>query len=272
MHAGLLDRLERFYDGLPREAARAEDHGGLVLFIRNGPGWPFYARPRRGASRPPTLADLSAVRARQRALGLPEALEWVHESTPGLLAVARSAGLSVHQAPLMVLDPAGLPDPATCAGVPTRVLSPTDPDLSAAVAARRAVAAVGFSVPGTGRGPAGPTERDAALAELDVAALAEERAGIVAGRRLSALVRTAEEGVLAGAMAMRLDDAAEIAGVATLPAARRRGLATAVTAALARALLAAGVDLVFLAAGDEEIARVYLRVGFRRVATACTAN
>ncbi|WP_341716858.1 GNAT family N-acetyltransferase [Micromonospora sp. FIMYZ51] len=105
-----------------------------------------------------------------------------------------------------------------------------------------------------------------------MAALAEERAGIVAGRRLSALVRTAEEGVLAGAMAMRLDDAAEIAGVATLPAARRRGLATAVTAALARALLAAGVDLVFLAAGDEEIARVYLRVGFRRVATACTAN
>ena len=71
---------------------------------------------------------------------------------------------------------------------------------------------------------------------------------------------------------MRVGDVAEIAGVATLPVARRRGLGAAVTAAMARSLRAAGTDLVFLSAGSEEIARVYLRVGFRRVGTACIAE
>ncbi len=71
---------------------------------------------------------------------------------------------------------------------------------------------------------------------------------------------------------MRTGDVVEIAGVATLPAARRRGLGAAVTAALARRALDDGADLVFLAAGSDDIARVYLRVGFRRVGTACIAE
>ena len=48
-------------------------------------------------------------------------------------------------------------------------------------------------------------------------------------------------------------------------AARGRGLGAAVTSALAGAALGAGAELVFLAAGDEAAARVYERVGFRRV-------
>ncbi|GIJ21456.1 GNAT family N-acetyltransferase [Micromonospora lutea] len=274
----LLDRLERFYDAVPRDAARVEDHGALVLFVREGTGWPFYARPRRGDARPPTLADVTAVRQRQRELGLPEALEWVHDLNPELLPVARSAGLAVLEAPLMVLDPAALPDPATLLhpedadSVSLRLLDPTDEDLGAAVAARRAVAAVGFAAPGTGWGEAGVTERDAAMIGLDEAAVDEERASIANGSRLSTLAGTRTEGPLASGMAMRVDDVAEIAGVATLPSARRRGLGAAVTATLARALLAHGTDLVFLSAGSEEIARVYLRAGFHRVGTACVAT
>ncbi|SCL69447.1 FR47-like protein [Micromonospora citrea] len=272
MRTDLFDRLERFYDAVPRDAARAEEHGALVLFVRDGAGWPFYARPRLDADTPPSLADVAAVRERQRELGLPEAFEWVHETTPDLLAVARSAGLSVLEAPLMVLDPAALPDPGTLTDVPVRLLDPADPNFAADVAARRAVAAVGFSAPGTGRGEAGPAQRDAAVAEIDEAALDEERARVADGRRLSALAGTPADGALASGMAMRVGDVAEIAGVATLPAARRRGLGAAVTAALARELLTAGTELVFLSAGSEEIARVYLRVGFRRVGTACIAE
>ncbi|MEU9825969.1 GNAT family N-acetyltransferase [Micromonospora chersina] len=267
-----LDRLEHFYDAVPRDGARAEEHGGLVLFVRDGAGWPFYARPRLDATEAPSLADVTAVRARQRELGLPEAFEWVHEVTPDLLAVARSAGLSVLEAPLMVLEPERLPDPATLSDVPVRVLDPADPGFAADVALRRAVAAVGFSHGGTARGEAGPAERDAAISRLDVAALDEEAVRIVDGRRISVLAETPDEGVLASGMAMRVDDVAEIAGVATLPAARRRGLGAAVTATLAHRLRAAGTDLVFLSAGSEEIARVYLRVGFRRVGTACIAE
>ncbi|MFF5172145.1 GNAT family N-acetyltransferase [Micromonospora sp. NPDC000089] len=271
-HQDLFVRLERFYDAVPRDGARAEEHGGLVLFVREGAGWPYYARPRIGVADAPSLAEVGAVRERQRQLGLPEAFEWVHETTPGLLATARAAGLSVLEAPLMVLDPAALPDPATLTDVPVRVLDPAAEGFAAGVAARRAVAAVGFSAAGTARGEAGAAERDAAATELDVAALDEERARIADGRRVSALAGTAEDGALASGMAMRVDDVAEIAGVATLPVARRRGLGAAVTATLARTLLDAGTDLVFLSAGSEEIARVYLKVGFRRIGTACIAE
>ncbi|WBB80059.1 GNAT family N-acetyltransferase [Micromonospora sp. WMMD882] len=270
--AETFDRLERFYDAVPRDAAHPEAYGALVLFVRDGAGWPFYARPRRDADRPPSLADINDVRARQRELGLPEAFEWVHETTPDLLAVARSAGLSVLEAPLMVLDPAALPDPGALTDVPVRLLDPAAPDFAAQVAVRRAVAAVGFGAAGTAPGHVGPTERDAAVAELDLAAVEEEGSRIGDGRRLSAIAATPADGALASGMAMRVDDVAEIAGVATLPVARRRGLGAAVTATLAHALLAAGTELVFLSAGSEEIARVYVRVGFRRVGTACIAE
>ncbi|MEV4121049.1 GNAT family N-acetyltransferase [Micromonospora sp. NPDC049645] len=272
LNKDIFDRLERFYDAVPRDGATAEEHGGLVLFVREGVGWPFYARPLIGATEPPSLADVTSVRERQRKLGLPEALEWVHETTPELLAVARSAGLSVLEAPLMVLDPNALPDPATLSDAAVRVLTADSPDFAADVAARRAVAAVSFAAAGTAPGEAGPAERDAAVTELELAALDEERARIADGRRISALAGTPTEGALASGMAMRVDDVAEIAGVATLPSARRRGLGAALTATLARELLAAGTDLVFLSAGSEEIARVYLRVGFRRIGTACIAE
>ncbi|MET8255589.1 GNAT family N-acetyltransferase, partial [Micromonospora sp. NPDC005197] len=178
MHKDIFDRLERFYDAVPRDVAGAEEHGGLVLFVREGAGWPFYARPRIGATEAPSLADVSSVRERQRELGLPEAFEWVHETTPELLAVARSAGLNVLEAPLMVLDETALPDPATLSDVPVRVLAADSPDFAADVAARRAVAAVAFGAAGTATGPAGPAERDAAVTELELAALDEERARI----------------------------------------------------------------------------------------------
>jgi predicted GNAT family acetyltransferase len=60
--------------------------------------------------------------------------------------------------------------------------------------------------------------------------------------------------------------------VATLPAARRRGLGSAVTAALARRALDDGAALVFLSAAEEAVGRIYARLGFRRIATACIAE
>ncbi|MEV4755574.1 GNAT family N-acetyltransferase [Micromonospora sp. NPDC049559] len=268
----LLDRLEHFYDALPRDVAHPEEYGGLTLFVRDGAGWSFYARPRHGAPEPPSAADVLAVRERQRELGLPEAFEWVHDLTPELLPVARSAGLSVLQAPLMVLDPAALPDLAAVTKVPVRILDPAAETFPADLAVRRAVATVGFGAAGTTVGDAGPAARDAALVEIAPAMLAEERSRGLAGLRVSALAESPERGALAGGMAMRVGDVAEIAGVATLPAARRRGLGAAVTVALARRLLDDGVEVVFLSAASDDVAQVYARVGFRRVGTACIAE
>jgi predicted GNAT family acetyltransferase len=60
--------------------------------------------------------------------------------------------------------------------------------------------------------------------------------------------------------------------VATLPSARRRGYASQLTATLAREALENDVRLVFLSASDDDVARLYSRVGFRRIGTACIAE
>ncbi len=268
----LFDRLERFYDAVPRDAAHTEEFGGLLLFVRDNTGWPFYARPRTGATDPPSAADISAVRQRQRDLGLPETFEWVHEKNPELLAIARSAGLSVLEAPLLVLDPTALAPAFGPADVAVRILDPVSSSFAADVAARLAVASVGFAAAGTATGDVGPADRDAALVDLLPDALTEERARTIDGRRVSALAESVSAGALACGTAIRVGDVAEIVGVASLPSARRQGLGAAITAALARRLLDDGTDLVFLSAGSEEIARVYLRVGFRRLGTACIAE
>jgi predicted GNAT family acetyltransferase len=63
-------------------------------------------------------------------------------------------------------------------------------------------------------------------------------------------------------------DVTEIVGVATVPEARQRGIAGALTARLVED---AAADIVFLSAG-EEAARVYARLGFERRGTACVAG
>ncbi|MEV7229276.1 MULTISPECIES: GNAT family N-acetyltransferase [Polymorphospora] len=272
LEGDIFDRLERFYDAVPRDVAHTEDFGGLVLFVRDGAGWPFYARPRPGATEPPSAADITSARARQRDLGLPEAFEWVHDHDPDLLAVARSAGLSVLEAPLMVLDPAALPAPATLSDVPVRLLDVEAAGFADDLSSSAAVAAVGFGTPGVAAGPVGAAERDAARQRPTDEAVTEARTRIISGRRAYAVAGTPSTGPLATGMYQRVGDVAEIAGVATLPAARRRGLAAAVTATLARQALDSGAGLVFLSAGSEDVARVYLRVGFRRIGTACIAE
>jgi ribosomal protein S18 acetylase RimI-like enzyme len=273
-------RLERFYDALPRSDAHAEDFGGLVLFVREGAGWPFYARPKPGADTP-SAADITAVRQRQRDLGLPEAFEWVHDTTPDLLAVARSAGLDVLLAPLMVLEVAALVPDLPVTGATIRLLDPNSPSFGADLAASRAVAQLGFGAPPAVSTPpmpgslllepAGPAERDAVPPPDDDLVEASRKRTLV-GRITTGVVESPTEGALATGSVQRVGDVAEIAGVATLPSARRRGYASQLTATLARDAVQNDVHLIFLSAGDDDVARLYSRVGFRRIGTACIAG
>jgi GNAT superfamily N-acetyltransferase len=270
-------RLERFYDALPRPYASAEEHGNLVLFVRQGEGWPFYARPVVGAGTP-SAADITAVRQRQRDLGVPEAFEWLHETTPGLLPVARSAGLAVLLAPLLVLDAAALVPDLPVTGAAIRLLDPHSDGFGHDLAVSRAVARLGFGSPATllqgalVTGAAGPRERDAAITELSAADLRSTRDRALSGNHFDAVVESPTDGILATGGLMRAGDVAEIAGVATLPAARNRGYASQLTATLARRALTDGAQIVFLSAGDDDVARLYTKVGFRRVGTACIAE
>ncbi|MFF8413688.1 GNAT family N-acetyltransferase [Streptomyces omiyaensis] len=253
----VLNRIESYYDAVPRSSARAEDFGPLTFFVREGAdGWPFYARPALGRPDGATAADVERVRARQRELGLPEAFEWVAETTPGLRAAVEASGLVVHEHPLMVLEgePLAVPEPE---GARVLALAADDPRLAAAVAAP-------YAAFGATPGPA-DVERVAARigAGLTVLVAGFEETGGPGGSGGAAL---------AGGQVQPVGDVAEVVGVGTRPEARRRGLGLAVTAALVAEARARGVGTVFLTASDAAVERLYARLGFRTVATALIAE
>ena len=262
----VIARIDRFCDSVPRERARAERHDPLVLFVTEGPGWPYYARPKRAPRGRITVADVRRVRARQRELGTPESFEWIEQAAPDLTVAAAGAGLKVTAHPLMTLDtPPGrtrLPR-----GMVVRAVRWDEPDLARVVA----VPDVAFAHPGTAVGPAGPAERDKLAAERSQAGLSRMRETLAAAHSVLAAAFDGE-GPLAAGSCQSAGDVAEITGVGTLPNARRQGLGAAVTAELATLAMTGGSRTVFLSASDAAVARVYAGLGFRRVGTAMIAE
>lgn len=272
----LLDEIERYYDAVPRGGARAEDFGPLTLFVREGAGWPFYARPATGHEGPAaTAADVRRVLERQRELGVPEAFEWVAERNPELRAAVEEAGLTVHEHPLLVLGPQDepAPVPALPEGVEVRALPADAPELATAVA----VPHLAFDEPGTAIGTAGPAELAATVEKLTADGWVERTGGRIASgaTALAAAIGRTEGGapvVLCAGQYNPVGTVAEVVGVGTLPSARRQGLGLAVTAALVAHARANGVRTLFLSAADEDVARIYRRLGFRPFATALIAE
>ena len=268
----LLTAIEACYDAIPRVGgARAEPVGPFEVFLREGVGWPLYARPRLGTTSV-TAEDVALVLARQAELGVPRAIEWVHDLLPALLPLVEAAGLHVERAPLMVLDSVLEVPTEASTELTLSLLDPDAPGFADEWTVSSTVANLGFGSGGTAIGPAGPAERDAALAPPSPEMLAFVRESLRRPDRAEAVASTAAEGVLARGALQGAGNAAEIVGVATLPSARRRGLGAAVSGFLARRARETGHDLVFLSASDEAVARVYARVGFRRVGTACIAE
>lgn len=265
MTTELMRRVEQYLDAVPRPRADAEQVGLFTLF-RSRLRWPFYARPTLGW-RPGQVEadDVKAVRAYQRELGLPETFEWVAEMAPDLATACRDAGLQVTEHPLLVHhDPLAVPVPD---GIRIRRLEADDE----AVPAGQVVSQLGFGTPGTDVGEAGPAERDAALRQRPPEASDDLRSLIREGLAIY-VVAEDEHGVLCSGGHNPVGPVTEIVGVATLPSARRRGLGAAVTDTLVADAVRRGIEVIFLSADDEAVARVYERVGFRRIGTACSAE
>jgi ribosomal protein S18 acetylase RimI-like enzyme len=262
----IIKRIDAYCDTQPRERARAEEHGPLVLFVPFGPGFPYYARPRAGEHAPVTAADVLAVRARQRELKLPESFEWIEDSAPEMAAAAAEAGLRVHKHPMLVLEALVAPPPLP----PTtsvRIMEPDDQELLQAWA----VPGVAFAHPGSEIGRAGVVERDKLAADHDPASIEVVRERLRAGRSVLATV-AGPNGPLASGSYQHAGGVAEITGIGVLPASRRRGLGAAVTHALAVHALARNTPTVFLSAADSGAARIYTRLGFREIGTAMIAE
>jgi len=262
---GLLRRIDAYLDAAPRTGARAEAIGPFTLFLNEGHGWRYYARPTPDATGF-TIGAVRAVRERQRFLAQPEAFEWIDELAPDLGQAAMADAMVVVRHPLMVLADEAAAAPIVPAGVEIAIADPGD-DL----AAISAVAEIGFSAPGTAGGTLGAVEAAAAAKRQNPDTIAFQRGRMIAGLTIAATARVSGS-IAAVGWHQPLDGVSEIVGVSTLPAFRRRGLGAAVTASLVADAIERGVDAVFLSADGDDVARVYARVGFDRVGTAGAAS
>jgi GNAT superfamily N-acetyltransferase len=269
--ADLLERIEAYFDAAPRAAADVEQHGALTLFVSRIP-WRFYGRPRFGVAEDIGADDVAAVRERQRELGVREAFEWVHETTPSLAGAAAAAGLEVMRVPLLALDPERWTPAPAPAGIGVRMLGADDRALVAAQAAIELAFTAPADTGHAGRpeiepGAAGPEARDRASAQIGDLGFLRER--LRRGLTALAVAESESEGPLAAGSHQPVGTVSEVTGVGTLLAARRRGIGTALTGRLVEDAREGGAEIVFLSAAGDEIARMYERLGFRRLGTAC---
>jgi ribosomal protein S18 acetylase RimI-like enzyme len=207
------------------------------------------------------------VFARQRELDVPLALEWVDETTPGLVDVVRFAGADVEECPLLVLDASPRGDAGSA-----RMVSADEHET---IATAQAAVAVSFSHGGTAQGAPGVDARDEQLRTSDPASGSTFADRLSTGEMRMAVAFAPESpdaGPVGGGSSIPIDGVAEIVGVGVLPAYRRRGLAGHLTYVLTTDVLQRGVRTVFCSAQSVEVARIYEAVGFRRVGTACIAS
>ena len=264
---GLLDCIERYFAAAPLPDARIESVGALDVPVGD-PAWPYPARPRPGAG-PVSEDDVAATMTLQEDSGLPVALEWICERSPEAAGAARGAGLVVEELPLLVVDtPVDLLLPH---GVRLLLVGADDPEL----ARYQRVTETAFAHPGgpvdIGEPPAGAAPEALPGMRARVTALRER---IAAGRTVMMVAVENGAPVAVGShQPVTVDgtEISEVVGVATLPRLRTRGLG----AGLASALVAharESADVVFLTAGDDDVARIYERVGFARLATTGVAD
>lgn len=202
----------------------------------------------------PAVGDLAeplaALRAAYRARSRRLRLEFIEEYAPDLAPALRAGGLSEWaRQPLMVCTPETWRAAPEVAGLTIAVLTSESP--LEAVRENLITNELGFNPSGLG-----------AFSDEDTARF---RAGLTTSRAMTAAL----DGLPAGAGTFNppQDGLAELVGIATLAPFRRRGVATALTALLARTAFSLGAEVAFLSAADEGAARVYERVGFRRAGT-----
>nr|WP_243851357.1 GNAT family N-acetyltransferase [Modestobacter marinus] len=271
----MLDRIERYFALAALADARVHSVGALQVPI--GPQeWPYPARPLPGSEGEITVDDVRAAIALQEGAGLPAALEWLGDRCRGLATVARAAGLVVDELPLLVAD-----DPVEVL-LPSEVrlylVGADDPRLGL----YQRLAALAFASPG-GAGQDGAGED----ASQDTPEVARDDPGpaavpptevlrdrVASGATVMMVAVEDGEPVAIGShQPVEVDgtEISEVVGVATLPRFRGRGLGAGLTSALVEHARQTA-DLVFLSAGDDDVARVYERAGFARVATSCVAE
>lgn len=205
-----------------------------------------YAIPDDGANPSPGHIDalVAAYQHRQRT----PRLEYLPGVAPVVEAALLAGGFAVE---------ARLPVMACAPGELRRVPTPSGIELVTPVSDAALLAAVTVQYQAFGD----PTP----VTDADVASLRDSiKAG---GLVVLALEPHTDVPARIGVCSVPCDGVAELAGIGVHPSFRRRGIAGAITARLAREAFAAGVTTAFLTPVDHDAGRVYTRAGFAATAS-----
>jgi GNAT superfamily N-acetyltransferase len=204
-----------------------------------------YAIPDAGAE--PSAAEVGALVELFAARGWRAAFEFLPACAPEVFDALDAAGLEVtYRIPLMTCPAAELVAVAPPADVKIAIAGGATPD--AHLRELIAMQGAAFGLPPEPV-PDAEVERLRARAGDGVVAYAVAGGAIVGG----------------GCALVIRDGMTELAGIAVAAEARRRGIAAAVTSALALEAAARGATLPFLTPGDDGAGRVYRRAGFAPV-------
>ncbi len=188
---------------------------------------------------------LARLRDEFRSRGRLPRFEYIEGFAPGLAAALERAGFELElRAPLMTCPLGEIEPPRTLPGF--RIV-PGSEDW-------RAYLTVGRRAFGAGDEPEASDEEIRERSARPASAVA--LLGLLDG-----------EPVAVAAATPPLDGLSEVAGIAVLESARRRGLGGAMTAAAGLAAGEHGAELLFLAPGSDDARSVYERVGFRPAET-----
>ncbi|WP_052229648.1 GNAT family N-acetyltransferase [Streptomyces sp. CT34] len=172
-------------------------------------------------------------------------LEYLPTAAPRVEDALAASGFTVErQLPILTCDPADVPVPQTAAPIEI-MLAETDAQLRKVAQAQ------------------GEAYGQPVTAEHDVARLRSglNRGGLVA----LALDTVTGQGVGGGQVGPPHGGVSELAAIGVRAAYRRRGIASALAAALTRACPNAGITTPFLMPENNDSERIYQRLGYRRV-------
>ncbi|MFF9896525.1 GNAT family N-acetyltransferase [Streptomyces longispororuber] len=173
-------------------------------------------------------------------------LEYLPAAAPRVEGALTAAGFTAERRlPVLTCVPAEAPPPPPTGPVEV-VLARTDTQLRQVAEAQ------------------GEAYEQPAVTAHDVARLRDvlDRGGLVA----LALDTETGQGVGGGQLGPPHQGTSELAAIGVRVAYRRRGIASALTAALTRACPYAGISTPFLTPENDDTERIYLRAGYRRVA------
>ncbi|HEX4690994.1 MAG TPA: GNAT family N-acetyltransferase [Solirubrobacteraceae bacterium] len=199
-----------------------------------------YAIPDDGAE--PSAGDVAALRAAYERRGRVPRLEYLPSRAPAAEVALLAGGFTV-EARLALM---------TCAADDVAAIEAPDgvelvlPDTDEQLRDGTAVANAAFGEPAV-PSPDAVARLRGRIARGAIAVLARDEDGRAIGW---------------GQCSAPGDGATELAGIAVDAAQRRRGIAGAITARLAREAFARGVETAFLTPGDDAAGRVYARAGF----------